>query len=149
MRIVAALALPCDGKIHFFEFFLKNFFADVTAYPALALPGLDITAGADFGRPGGPFAWAGLSAGPALTPIHLSRIPPLRIHSSKKNPLRTQYLPRDPESNAGSSALALSLMCSRLLVCCRRSDRISYGGERIRQRCSRAVEFLTFATSGT
>ncbi|CAL8089163.1 unnamed protein product [Prunus armeniaca] len=33
----------------------------------------------------GPFAGlGGLSAGTALTPIHLSRIPPLRIHSSKK-----------------------------------------------------------------
>ncbi|KAH0992139.1 hypothetical protein GBA52_003622 [Prunus armeniaca] len=32
----------------------------------------------------GPLAWAGVFAGTALTPIHLSRIPPLRTHSSKK-----------------------------------------------------------------
>ncbi|BBG93631.1 Ribosomal protein L12 [Prunus dulcis] len=78
-----------------------------------ALPELDVTAGADF-------AWAGLSAGTTRTRIHLSPIPPLGIHSSKKNPLRTQYLPspympREQESNVGSSAIALpscALECS-------------------------------------
>ncbi|VVA19845.1 PREDICTED: pentatricopeptide [Prunus dulcis] len=80
-----------------------------------------LSAGADFGRPGA-FCLGGLSAGTALTPTNLSPIPPLGIYSSKKT-LSEPNIFQETKNHVGSSAIALSLMSPRLLVCCRRSDR--------------------------